>query len=320
MIRGRWFFAVDHRRSMLVLLGSMDTPVATLGERALALQLGPSLYEPEFESAASQGDPSSTRRDWELDDPYAGDELVEEEVSGSGGTRHWLGLEGAIGSGSYREESGSSSCGGPVTIYDYDKETLGGWLRYDAQVPLPTGARASLGGRGGYASGSDAVRRSSERSQSETRTDDKRGFLNAWAEFENPGFAIGIAFYGAFASTETVSSPMTVPTTDTSLNLRVGGHLRAGSIFGLDVGYLDRDALLGITTLRAGFGGLLGRGATRIARLDDVRGRYGFGHADVPDPGRTVGRTPARFLSPRRVHPSRALRARLSGRLRRARA
>lgn len=253
-----WLYEVDHRNGTLVRIGSMSEPVAALRARHFALQLGPIPEAP--------GDPQL-----ELDD----ERVPGEEPMPEGGARrpqHWLGLEVAGGSARYAIES----CGS-VTIYD--RQFIGAWLRYDAQLPFRETWTASFGGRAGGRYASTTI---SGGGGAPDRDDDRLAFANAWAEIEEPHFAIGVALYGAFLSAETRDAGMP-RILDESFRAYLGGHLRLGfPALSLEIGYLDRDALLGITTARLGFAGMFASGGRTVKRLEDVRIRYGGGMLSYP--------------------------------------
>ena len=256
-----WIYEVDHRNGTLVRLGSVNEPGAALRVRHLALQLGPI---PEAPNETAFG----------LD----AEEIHKVPLRPSRGHwQHWLGLEFAGGAASYIRES---SCGGGFTAFD--RAGFGGWLRYDAQLPFADTWTASFGGRAGGAYASTEIRAVDSATATVTRQDDRLGFANAWAEIEEPHFAFGVALYGDFFSglSDVEGGGRTQRE---ELRVRVGGHLRVGfPLLSLDIGYLDRDALLGVTTLRAGFVSMLALDGDTVERLEDVRIRLGGGAMSYP--------------------------------------
>ena len=258
VIDGRgWIYEVDHARKLLVRLGSVRDSGASLRVRHLALQLGPI---PEAPAGGA---------------PFLDPEPIPDAPLGPPprSVEHWLGLEGAGGRTSYTVGDG---CSGSYTTYD--RTAFSGWLRYEARLPVGEAWTTSLGGRagGGYAT----LRTGGTGTPTYEAT--PFGFVNAWAEVESPSFAFGVAVYGGLASARTTSSGLG-STVDEGVQLRLGGHLRAGfSILGLEAGYLDRDALLGVNTFRVGLSGMLTNSGGRVEHLEEARIRYAAGLVSYP--------------------------------------
>lgn len=256
-----WIYEVDHARKLLVRLGNVRDSGAALRVRHLALQLGPIPEAPAGSAPFLDPEPLP-------DAPLGGPPRS---------TEHWLGLGGGGGRTSYMVGDG---CSGTYTTYD--RTAFSGWLSYDARLPAGEGWTGSLGGRAGGGYAAATVHTAGSTTPTTTQEDDRFGFANAWAELENPNFGVGVAVYGGLVSADTSGGGL-APTVEERLQVRLGGHLRAGFPFlGLEVGYLDRDAVLGVNTLRVGLGGMLTGSGGTVEHLEDVRIRYAAGMLSYP--------------------------------------
>jgi hypothetical protein len=196
--------------------------------------------------------------------------------------RHWLGLALAGGLTSYTRVGG---CGGPSTLVD--REGFAGWLRYEALRGLGDGAWTLRfgGSAGAHLAG---TREQVVGELFATHIDERLGFATAWVELEEPRISAGLAVYGDLLSTATQIDglPRVV---EERLRGRIGGHLRAGfSQAGIEIGYLDRDALFGPTSFRLGLVGMLGEGGRAVRHMSQVRYRYGLGIASYPTVARWI--------------------------------
>jgi phosphatidylglycerol:prolipoprotein diacylglycerol transferase len=290
-----WLYEVDHRRGLLIRLGNARNAHATLSARRLALQLGP-IPDAPLDTTPIPEAPTDATPVPETTAVWANPLDVERPPEALGElahrpSLHWLGVEGSGGSTSYAVGEG---CGSGYTIYD--RAMLEAALRYEAQLPFGENWTASFGGRAGVAHAVTESLYSGGTPGSATREDDWLGFANAWAEVGEPHFSVGLALYGDLASEETSVAGFG-RTVDEPLRVRVGGHLRAGfSPLAFDIGYLDRDALLGITTLRFGLVGMLTNAGRSVERLEDTRIRYGVGLMSYPSSREWVGARTGYYL------------------------
>jgi len=296
--RRGWLYEVDHRRALLVRLGALGDPLATLRARRLMLALGPEggstagstpahdALPPIPDAPQSEAQPPVPAAPADalppIPDAPAGGATPGDaprdplEAAERRAFQHWLGLALAGGMTSYTLVDG---CGGRSTLFD--REGFAGWLRYEAQRGLGDGAWSlRVGGSGGAHLA--ATRKQIVGDPLATLVDERVGFVTAWAEIEEPRLSVGLAVYGDLISTATriEGLPRVV---EERLRARVGGHLRAGfSQLGIEAGYLDRDALMGPTTFRLGLVGMLGEGGAAVRHMREVRFRYGLGMASYP--------------------------------------
>jgi hypothetical protein len=299
--RRDWVYEVDHRRALLVRLGMLGDPLATLRARRRMLALGavgdtathgapgsdtlPPIPEtpagnalPPVPDAPADGALSPIPNAPATNPMFTNEDATPDPIEAAErrAFRHWLGLALAGGLTSYTRVSG---CGGPSTLVD--REGFAGWLRYEALRGLGESAWSLRfgGSAGAYLA---ATREQIVGESIATHIDERLGFANGWIEIEEPRLSVGLAVYGDLLSTATQIEglPRVV---EERLRGRIGGHLRAGfSQIGIEAGYLDRDALLGPTTFRLGFVGMLGESGRAVRHMSEVRYRYGLGVASYP--------------------------------------
>ncbi len=298
--RRSWVYEVDHRRALLVRLGTLGDPLAALRARRRALGLATPTDPPPASGPAPDDhaastlppipDAPATESLPALPDAPATDTLPREleapadarDAAERHDFRHWVGLALAGGATSYVVIDG---CGGASTLFD--RQGFGGWLRYAARRPLG-GGPWTLGVGASAGALIAATTRAVVGEPLRTHLDERGGFATAWVELEEPRFAAGLALYGDLLSTATRVDglPRVV---EERLRVRVGGHLRAGfPVLGLEVGYLDAGALLGPTTFRLGLVGMLAAHGAMVRHMEDVQFRYGLGVVTYPATGRWI--------------------------------
>lgn len=328
----RWIYEVDHRRGMLLRIGSsLDRPEEV---DALRARLGlPGAPEPAPAAASSTAaEPRAAPPAIAVSSTPAGPPAPPLAVAGSSTAaepqapplavaasatpalprderaRLWVGLEGAAGRA--RETSGSG-CGGPTQVVDRSPNS--GALRVEADLPLEGGQLLWLGGSAGRFSERVAL------SGPTSGTDTVEGWDGRlWAEVEWPGVTLGVAAMAARtdsnAARATTQGAAPLSGQGSEWIVLPGGHVRIGArAFALDLGFLDRHTVVAPPGGHFGFSGTLGsHGDPRLLAARDGVVRYWVGAQLAPGlhgfsrlhPGLGVGVTSLGFGLGLEVSPS----------------
>jgi hypothetical protein len=187
-------------------------------------------------------------------------------------SRFWMGA--GLAAGEVREEH--HGCGGGVTTID--RTGGGGWLRAEGEIPSGPAASVFVGGRLGYYTEAVDASVTGQNAES-THSALHSGYANLWVEREGPNVTLGLSALAAQlnATSNAFQGPQHEPL------LMTGGHLRLGAAaFGLDLGFLDRQSILGPPGGHVDFSGAF---APNFQHLDSVRNsafRYHVGLVLAP--------------------------------------
>jgi len=260
-----WIYDIDHARSLLVRVGSLQESPRKTAERREAL----GLPDGQESSATSSAPPSQV-------------------VVG----RTWIGGGVLGGSTAYQVKD---SCGNDYVLYD--RKLGGGWLQAEHEVPASPTMVWWFGGRGAAvfesqkktnhigSSGTDAVDRFDLRCYN----------AQAWAEMEHPNVTVGFGGMLGLEHKLTAAGSASVGGSGGASSLRWVARpslrLRAGASFlGIDGGLYDRLSFAGYSASHIGISGAIGRGLVRVRHPDDVAFRYFLGAVTLPGADASLNR------------------------------